>query len=61
MVKLRRSISDFQIPGQSFIKGNSNNLRTSDDTDMKPGIVTKLYRRNKATSKLLRWRYTGGL
>ena len=45
------SISDFQISGQSFIKENCHNSRTSDDTDMKLGSVTKFNKRNKATSK----------
>ena len=38
--------SHFQIFGQSLIKENSHNSRTSDDTDMKLGPATKLYKRN---------------
>ena len=41
------SISDFQISGQSLIKLNCHNSRTSDDIDMKLGVVTKLDKRNK--------------
>ena len=44
-------IFDFQISGQSLIKVNCQNSRTSDDVDMKLGPVTKLDKRNKATSK----------
>ena len=46
-------ISDFQIPGQSLIKGNCQNSRTSDDINMELGPVTKLDKRNKTTSKKL--------
>ena len=38
--------SHFQIFGQSLKKENSHNSRTSDDTDMKLGPATKLYKRN---------------
>ena len=51
--KLRRVISDFGIPGQSLIKGNCHNSRTSDGIDMKLGPVTKLDKTNKTTSKNL--------
>ena len=44
-------ISDFRISGQSPIKENCHNSRTSDDTDIKLGPVTKFEKRNKATSK----------
>ena len=44
-------ISDFRISGQSLIKENCYNSRTSDDIDMKYGSVTKLDKRNKTTSK----------
>ena len=44
-------ISDFRISGQSLIKENCHNSRTSDDIDMKLGPVTKLDKRNKITSK----------
>ena len=45
-------ISDFRISGQSLIKVNCHNSRTSDDdTDMKLGPVTKRDKRNKTTSK----------
>ena len=45
------SISNSRIPGQSLIKRNCHNSRTSDDIDMKLGPVTKLGKRNKITSK----------
>ena len=45
------SISNFRISGQSFIHKNCQNSRTSHDTDMKLGQVTKLEKRNIATSK----------
>ena len=48
-----RGISNFQISGQFLIKENCHNSRTSDDTDMKLGPVTKLDKRNKTTSKNL--------
>ena len=41
----------FLISGQSRIKENCHNSRTSDDIDMKLGPVIKLGKRNKATSK----------
>ena len=41
----------FWISGQSLIKENCNNSRTSDDIDMKRGPVTKLDKRNKIMSK----------
>ena len=44
-------ISDFWIPGQSLIKRNCHNSRTSDNIDVKLGPVTKLDKRNKATLK----------
>ena len=44
--------SDFQIFGQSLVKVNCYNSRTSNDTDMKLGPVTKPDKRNKTTSKL---------
>ena len=46
-----RGISNFWISGQSLIKVNCHNSRTSDDIDMKLGPVTKLHKRNKTTSK----------
>ena len=46
-----RGISNFEISGQSLIKENCHNSRTSDDIDMKLGPVTKLDKRNKTTSK----------
>ena len=42
-------ISGFLV--KSLIKENCHNSRTSDDTDMKHGPVTKLYKRNKTSSK----------
>ena len=44
-------ISDFRIFGQSFIKENCLNFRTSNDIDIKLGPLTKLDKRNKATPK----------
>ena len=46
-------ISDFRISGQSLIKENCYNSRTSDDIDMKLATVTRLDKRNKTTSKTL--------
>ena len=46
-----RGFSDCQICGQSLIKENVYNSRTSDDIDIKLGPVTKLDKRNKTTSK----------
>ena len=42
------SVSGF---GQSLRKENCQNSRTNNDIDMKLGPVTKLDKRNKATSK----------
>ena len=44
-------ISDFRISGQSLIKVNCHNSRTSDDIDIKLGPVTKLDNRNKTMFK----------
>ena len=44
-------ISDFWISGQSLIKGNCHNYRTSNGIDMKFGPVTKLDKRSKTISK----------
>ena len=44
-------ISYLRIFDQSLIKGNRHNSRTSDDINMKLWPVTKLDKRNKATSK----------
>ena len=44
-------ISDFRISGQSLIKENCHNSKTSYDIDMKLGPVTKCDKRNKVTSK----------
>ena len=46
-------ISDFRISGQSLIKENCHNSRTSDDINMKLGPVTKLVKKNNTTSKNL--------
>ena len=46
-----KGISDFRIPGQFLIKRNCHISRTIDDIDIKLGPVTKLDKRNKATSK----------
>ena len=37
--------------GKSFIKENCHSSKTNDDNDMKLGPVTKLDKRNNATSK----------
>ena len=51
-------ISDFWISGQSLIKRNCHTSRTSEYIDMKLGPVTKLDKRNKATSKKnWQWRH----
>ena len=44
-------IFDFQFSGQSLIKENCHNFRTSNDIDMKLGPVTKVDRRNKIMPK----------
>ena len=43
----------FRISGQSLLKENCHNSRTSDDIDIKLGAITKLDLRNKITSKYL--------
>ena len=48
--KLRLSISDFQISGQSLIKENVHNSRANDDIDFEIGPLTKLDKRYKTTS-----------
>ena len=45
------AIFDFRIFGQSLIKENCHNSRTSDDIGMKLRPVTKRTKRNKTTSK----------
>ena len=45
------AISDFRISGQSLIKENCHNSRTSDDIDMKLGPVTKCDKKKKKNSK----------
>ena len=49
--KTQTAVSEFQIPGQSLIKENCHNSRTCDDIDTKLGLVTKLDKTNKTTSK----------
>ena len=46
-------ISDFRISSQSFINKNCPNSRTSYDTDINHGTVTKLDKRNTAIQKKL--------
>ena len=46
-----RSISNFWISDQFFTKVNSHNPRASHEIDMKFGKVTKLDKKNRATSK----------
>ena len=41
------------VSGQSLIKENCHKSKTSNDTDMELGPVTKLDKRNKTTSKRL--------
>ena len=54
-------ISNFRISGQSIIKENCHNSRTSDDIDITWTPLTKLDKRNKATSKKLTIRHVGKL
>ena len=44
-------ISDFRIFGRSFINENCHNSRTNNGIDMKLGPVTKLGKKNTASSK----------
>ena len=44
-------MSNYRISGQSLIKENCHNSRTSDDIDEKLRPVTKLDKRNKTTSE----------
>ena len=44
-------ISDFRISGQSLIKENFHNSRTTDDINMKLVPVTKFGKRNKTLPK----------
>ena len=44
-------VSNSRISGQSLIKVNCHNSRTTDDIGMKLGPVTKLAKKNKTTSK----------
>ena len=44
-------ISDFRISGQSLVKENWHNSRTSGDIDIKLGQVTKLHTGIKKTLK----------
>ena len=44
-------MSDFRISGQSLIKKNCYNSKTSDDIDIKLGPVTKFDKGNKSTSR----------
>ena len=50
-LNLDRAISDFQISGQSLIKKNFYNSRTSNDMDIKLGPVIKLNKKNTVTLK----------
>ena len=58
--KSEEGISDFRISGQSLIKENCHNSRTSDDIDMKCGPVTKLQKKNKTTSKKIDYHVMSG-
>ena len=44
-------IPNFQISVQYLIKENCHDSRNNNDIDMKLGVVTKLDKRNKTTSK----------
>ena len=44
-------VSGYWISGQSLIKENCHNYRTSDDIDMKLGPVIKLDKKSRTTSK----------
>ena len=58
----RRGYFRFPDSGQSLIKGNCHNSRTSDDIDMKLRPVTNPQKRNKITSKKVgRWHHVGKL
>ena len=46
------SLSYFRISGQSLIKENCHNSRTSSNIDMKYGPITKRDKRNKASKDL---------
>ena len=47
------AIFDFQISGQSLLKENCHNSRSSDDIDIKLGPITKIDNKNKTTSTKL--------
>ena len=49
--KFIRGYFRFRISGQSFLKENCHNSRTSQDIEMKLGPVPKRDKRNMATSK----------
>ena len=53
-----RGISDFQISSQPFIEENRHNSRTSNDSDVKLGPVTKLEKKEHGNiKKVFRRRY----
>ena len=54
------SMSDFWISGQSLVKENCCKSRTSNDTDMKLGPVTKIDMRNNV-KKIWRWHHVNKL
>ena len=49
-----QGIFDFWLSGESLLKENWHNSRTSDDVDMKLDPVTKLHKGNKKREKSLR-------
>ena len=53
LTQTQTGISDFRISGQSLIKENCHNSRTSDDIYMELGPLTKLEEWNKTMSKKL--------
>ena len=50
--QLKRGTPDFRISGQSLIYRNCHNSRTSGDTDIKLGPVTKLDKNCQKTKKI---------
>ena len=52
-------MSDFRIFVQSLMDENCDKSRTSDDIEMKPEPVATRDKKNKATSKIWRWRHVG--
>ena len=51
-----KGIFDFWLSGESLLKENWHNSRTSDDVDMKLDPVTKLDKETKSVKKVWGWR-----